>query len=256
MPTHAKKNRFVLIALAAASQAGLVALAQNAAPNNGGGLAPAPAPAPAPANSAGAQSTVNENATEIDSSTSQALKSIFETKPEQGTAGKAVFDIGSAISDKIKAVDVLKTPGLDDPALRARFETYLSLKEVQQARIDEYFGKMKRISAMLTRLRKHATGGTLSAQARTAGAARGPLRNSETTLVSISQPRTGARLTPRSPGPREPGRAHAPNCRRSRRGAPTGYPQTAPPGWCWMPREQAAHTRPRRERRPPAVPAR
>jgi tetratricopeptide (TPR) repeat protein len=148
MPTHAKKNRFVLIALAAASQVGLVALAQNAAPapnsGNGGGQAPTPA-----ANSLGTQSTVNENATEIDSSTSQALKSIFETKPEQGTAGKAVFDIGSAISDKIKAVDVLKTPGLDDPALRARFETYLSLKEVQQARIDEYFGKMKRISAML-----------------------------------------------------------------------------------------------------------
>ena len=120
MPTHAKKNRFVLIALAAASQAGLVALAQNATPANGGGLAPAPAPAPSPAaSSPGNQSTVNENATEIDSSTSQALKSIFETKPEQGTAGKAVFDIGSAISDKIKAVDVLKTPGLDDPALRA-----------------------------------------------------------------------------------------------------------------------------------------
>jgi hypothetical protein len=146
MPTHAKKNRFVLIALAAASQAGLLAFAQNAAPApaNGGGQAPAPA-----ANPLGAQSTVNENATEIDSSTSQALKSIFETKPEQGTAGKAVFDIGSAISDKIKAVDVLKTPGLDDPALRARFETYLSLKEVQQTRIDEYFGKMKHISAML-----------------------------------------------------------------------------------------------------------
>jgi hypothetical protein len=44
---------------------------------------------------------------------------------------------------------VLKTPGLDDPAMRARFETYLSLKEVPQPRIDEYFGKMKQISAML-----------------------------------------------------------------------------------------------------------
>ncbi|MEJ0001201.1 MAG: hypothetical protein WDO13_19830 [Verrucomicrobiota bacterium] len=62
---------------------------------------------------------------------------------------KAGNDVASAIADKIKAVDVLKTPGLDDPALRARFETYLSLKEVDQARIDEYFGKMKQISAML-----------------------------------------------------------------------------------------------------------
>jgi len=148
MPTHAKKNRFVLIVLAAATQAGLLATAQNTPPGNGGGLAPTPPAAPS-APPTGTQSTINENATEIDSSTSQALKSIFETKPEQGTAGKAVFDIGGAIADKIKAVDVLKTPGLDDPALRARFETYLSLKEVPQARIDEYFGKMKQISAML-----------------------------------------------------------------------------------------------------------
>ncbi len=153
MPTPAKKNRFILLALAAGTQAGLLAVAQSA-PASGPGpspasasLAPAPAPSapPPPAN----PSTINENATEIDSSTSQALKSIFESKPEQGTAGKAVFDIGSAIADKIKAVDVLKTPGLDDPALRARFETYLSLKEVPQARIDEYFGKIKQISSML-----------------------------------------------------------------------------------------------------------
>jgi hypothetical protein len=32
---------------------------------------------------------------------------------------------------------------------KARFETYLSLKEVDQARIDEYFGKMKAVSASL-----------------------------------------------------------------------------------------------------------
>src|ERR1700677_4755569 len=102
MPTHAKKNRFVLIVLAAASQAGLVALAQTPgpAPANGGGLAPTPAAAPS-GNPPGTQSTVNENATEIDSSTSQALKSIFETKPEQGTAGKAVFETGSGISEKV-----------------------------------------------------------------------------------------------------------------------------------------------------------
>jgi hypothetical protein len=149
MPTHVKKNKAVILAVVAASQVSLLALAQNppapapaAGPANSGGLAPAPAAAPA-------DTTLNENATEIDSSTSQALKSIFETKPEEGTTGKAVFDVGSAIADKIKAVDVLQTPGLDDPVLRARFETYLSLKEVPQARIDEYFGKMKRISTML-----------------------------------------------------------------------------------------------------------
>jgi tetratricopeptide (TPR) repeat protein len=155
MPTHVKKNRIAVLA-AVAAQVCLLAVAQNApapaaapGPANAGGLAPAPAPAPANNQPPSNSSMLNENATEIDSSTSEALKSIFETKPEEGTAGKAAFDVGSAIADKIKAVDVLKTPGLDDPALRARFETYLSLKEVPQQRIDEYFGKIKQISDML-----------------------------------------------------------------------------------------------------------
>ena len=62
---------------------------------------------------------------------------------------KAGNEVASALADKIKAVDVLKTPGLDDPIMRARFETYLSLKEVPQARIAEYFGKMQQVSDML-----------------------------------------------------------------------------------------------------------
>jgi len=111
-------------------------VAQGAPPS----LAPAPpAPAPVPSN----------NATELDSSTSQVLKSFMEEKPGQGTAGKATADLASALADKIKAMDVLKTPGLENPAVRARFETYLSLKEVPQARIDEYFGKMQQVSALL-----------------------------------------------------------------------------------------------------------
>jgi len=47
----------------------------------------------------------------------------------------------------------------------------------------------KRISATLTTLRKQATGGTASAQARTPALARAPFLISETTFVSSSQPR-------------------------------------------------------------------
>jgi hypothetical protein len=150
MQTHVKKNRLVFFVVAAA-QIGLSAVAQNApspGPANGGGLAPAPAPAnnpPAPTPS----TILNENATEVDSSTSTTLDYLFNRKAQEGSTMKAGNDVASAIVDKIRAVDVLNTPGLDDPALRARFETYLSLKEVPQARIDEYFGKMKQISAML-----------------------------------------------------------------------------------------------------------
>jgi hypothetical protein len=111
--------------------------AQAAPPAN-----PTPAPAapdPVPSN----------NATELDSSTSQALKTFMETKPAEGTAGKATSDVANALADKIKAIDVLKTPGMDNPEVRARFETYLSLKEVPQDRIAEYFGKMTKISETL-----------------------------------------------------------------------------------------------------------
>jgi hypothetical protein len=111
-------------------------LAQGAPPPAPGGGAPA---APAPSN----------NSTEIDSSTSTALDYLFNHKAAEGSTMKAGNEVASALADKIKAVDVLKTPGLDNPEVRARFETYLSLKEVPQDRIKEYFDKMAAISATL-----------------------------------------------------------------------------------------------------------
>jgi hypothetical protein len=141
----------VFLVVAAGAQASLLAVAQNApAPAQApgaGGLAPTPAPAKSQPPSA--PTTMNEDATEIDSSTSTALDYLFNHKAQDGSTMKAGNEVASAIADKIKAVDVLKTPGLDDPAMRARFETYLSLKEVAQPRIDEYFGKIKQISTML-----------------------------------------------------------------------------------------------------------
>jgi len=130
MLTHVKKNSLLAVALGLTCHFGLA----QGAPPAGGGAAAAPA---------------NNNATEIDSSTSEALRRFFESKPAEGTGAKATADLASALADKIKALDVLKTPGLDNPEVRARFETYLSLKEVPQARIDEYFGKMTQVSALL-----------------------------------------------------------------------------------------------------------
>ena len=135
MPTHVKRNSLLAV-WALASFAGLA----QAAPPAGG--APAPAgntPPPQPSN----------NATEIDSSTSTALDYLFNHQAKEGTAAKATSDVANVLADRIKAVDMLKTPGLDDPEIRARFETYISLKEVPQPRIDEYFNKMTTISATL-----------------------------------------------------------------------------------------------------------
>jgi hypothetical protein len=144
MPIHLKKSSLILSVLLAAS----ISLMAQAAP-----AAPAAAPAPAapsmppvninlPAQSSG-------NSTEVDSSTSQGLDYLYNHKPGEGTAAKANADLANALADKIKATDSLKTPGLDDPEVRARFETYLSLKEVPDDRIKEYFGKMAQISELL-----------------------------------------------------------------------------------------------------------
>jgi hypothetical protein len=96
-------------------------------------------PAPAGGNNTEASSLNNQ----LNDSTAEGLDYLFNHKPGEGTAAKGAADVASALADKIKAIDVLKTPGLDDPEVRARFETYLSLQEVPQARIKEYFDKVQ-----------------------------------------------------------------------------------------------------------------
>jgi len=111
--------------------------------------APAP-PASAPAAStAPTAPTPSNNATEIDSSTSTALDYLFNHKAGEGTTMKAGNEVASALADKIKAIDVLKTPGLDNPEVRERFDTFLDLKEVPQERITEYFSKMDLVTQSL-----------------------------------------------------------------------------------------------------------
>jgi tetratricopeptide (TPR) repeat protein len=114
---------------------------------------PAPAPPPGlapvsqPVNSQAAAST--SATAPVDNSTATAFDYLFNHKAEEGTAAKAGADVAGALADKIKAVDVLKTPGLDDPVIRARFETYLSLQAVPDERIKDYFSKMQQVSDAL-----------------------------------------------------------------------------------------------------------
>ena len=137
MPTHVKKNSCVVAALALTCSLGFAQRGPIPPPNNVSGQT-----APVPANQ-------GANATEIDSSTSTALDYLFNHKAGEGTTMKAGNDVAAAIATKIQAVDVLRTPGLSNPEMKARFQTYLSLKEVDQKRIDEYFSKMKDVTASL-----------------------------------------------------------------------------------------------------------
>ena len=127
MRTRLKRNSFVFLAALVVTP---LAGAQNA-------------PAPAPG---GNNTEISTLGSQLNDSTGEGLDYLFNHKPGEGTAAKGAADIESALADKIKAIDVLKTPGLDDPEVRARFETYLSLQEVPEARIKEYFAKVQQCS--------------------------------------------------------------------------------------------------------------
>jgi len=142
MPIHVKKSSLrkgpFVVAACVAFQSSLVL----------GAPALNPAPPPQAPDASNTPSNTNVLPT-VDNSTSSALDYLFNHKPAEGSTAKAGGDVASAISDKIKALDVLKTPGLDDPQTRARFQTYLSLKEISDARIQEYFAKIAQVSEIL-----------------------------------------------------------------------------------------------------------
>jgi hypothetical protein len=138
MQTHVKRNSLLAAALSLTCHG---ALAQSA---------PAPAPAaPAPAAQPAPRSSGLNDATGVDSSTADALKAFYTEKPADGTAAKTAADVAGQVENKVMAIDVLNTPGLDNPETRARFETYLSLPAVSDDRIKSYFGLMDQITDTL-----------------------------------------------------------------------------------------------------------
>jgi tetratricopeptide (TPR) repeat protein len=103
------------------------ASAQNAAP------APAPAAAPAPP-----------------PTDAQTIKDgIFHEQTDEGSVGKGGADILGTMNDKLKAIDVLSTPALDNAAVGERFKTYLGLQAVPDDRIKAYFGQMNQVTDLL-----------------------------------------------------------------------------------------------------------
>ncbi|HUB68212.1 MAG TPA: hypothetical protein VL981_12070 [Candidatus Methylacidiphilales bacterium] len=128
MQTHVKKNSAAL--LLALLLPLPVTMAQNA---------------PAPANPPPANNEQNTGG-EIDNSVKSMLDYNYNHQAGDKTAAQAESQVLSAIADKIKALDVLKTPGLDNPEVRARFETYISLPAVSDSDIKDYFNTMSQVS--------------------------------------------------------------------------------------------------------------
>ena len=77
------------------------------------------------------------------------MSAFYDKKARRSNGGAKAAEAIGLFQDKAKALDVLKTPALDDPEIRARFQTYLSLKEVPEARIEEYMGKLAQVSVAL-----------------------------------------------------------------------------------------------------------
>jgi len=138
MPTHVKKSSLLIVASCLSLPWSLL----SGAPTLN------PAPPPQAPDASNTPSNANVLPT-VDNSTSSTLDYLFNHKPAEGSAAKSGGDVASAISDKIKALDVLKTPGLNDPQTRARFQTYLSLKEISDDRIKDYFAKITQVSEIL-----------------------------------------------------------------------------------------------------------
>ncbi len=99
----------------------------------------------------GAQAQLATNAAPSAPAVSDAaLDYLYNRKPQEGSAAQAVSDAGGNVGDKMKAADVLDIPdGLDDPAVRQRFEIYLRHPEVSPDRIRAYTDKLSEVSEML-----------------------------------------------------------------------------------------------------------
>jgi hypothetical protein len=145
------RARKISLILAIAALGPLLAWAQGpegapALPTNSAGSTATNLPAVA-ATSLGA---VPAGGTAAPDTTSSALDYLFNRKPQDGTAAQAAGEAGAGMGDKLKAADVLDIPaGLDDPALRGRFEIYLKHPEVSAQRVREYAAKMDALSGLL-----------------------------------------------------------------------------------------------------------
>lgn len=111
------------------------------------GQEPAPVASPVPVpSSSPAQSP---EATQSADGSAAALDYLFNRKPQDGSAGKQALDAGKRAEGKAIAEEAIGLPYQGDPQARARFERYLGTMEVPQRELDEYFAKMKEVTALL-----------------------------------------------------------------------------------------------------------
>jgi tetratricopeptide (TPR) repeat protein len=84
-----------------------------------------------------------------DSSTSSALDYMFNHKPQDGTVAKEGMAANEQAKTQALAEDALDNQQIEDPDLRAQFETYLAMNEVPQDQLKAYGNDMNNVIDLL-----------------------------------------------------------------------------------------------------------
>lgn len=84
-----------------------------------------------------------------DPSTSSALDYLFNHKPQQGTIAKEGMEVNAQAKTDALAQDALGNQQIEDPDMKAQFETYLAMNEVPQDQLKSYASDMNNVIDLL-----------------------------------------------------------------------------------------------------------
>src|SRR6202044_3951368 len=150
MLTHSKKiNAFVLIATALLiCSHDLLAQQPSSAPTPDQVVPQTPSASPGVAQAPG-QAPPQAASGNGDSSTASALDYLFNHKPQQGTVAKEGMEANQQAKTDALAQDALGNQQIEDPDVRAQFETYLAMNEVPQNQLKSYADDMQNVIDLL-----------------------------------------------------------------------------------------------------------
>jgi hypothetical protein len=84
-----------------------------------------------------------------DASAPTVLDYLYNNKPKQGSGAGLAGDMGARLADKLKALDTANSFRFDNPAVRGRFDKYLSTKEESQETINAFLDAHRKIVSQL-----------------------------------------------------------------------------------------------------------
>jgi hypothetical protein len=150
MPIRVKKINFVALAIGLPLFVlGASRVSAQSAPGTDPSLSNAPGAHPSASTTSAGQPSAPAGGDSAANTTATGLDYLYNHQGQNGTVMKGGADISEAMADKIKAMDILSTPALDNAAIGEQFKTYISLPAVSDDRIKAYFGQMQQVTDLL-----------------------------------------------------------------------------------------------------------